>query len=62
MKEAVANVLSGKMNVRTAAEECCAEESYLQDRVSLIRKGNECKLLPKLGRFRSFWKIYWQST
>jgi hypothetical protein len=36
--------------VRTATEKCVPKTSF-QDRVSLIRKGNECKLLPKLGRF-----------
>jgi hypothetical protein len=45
--------LSGKkMCVRTATEKCVPKSS-LQDRVSLIRKGNECKLLPKLGRFEA---------
>jgi hypothetical protein len=56
VKEAVANVLSGKMSMRTAAEKC-VERSSLQVRVSLIRKGNECKLLSKLGRLEATFSV-----
>jgi hypothetical protein len=57
MKAAVANVLSGKMSVRTAAEKCCGPKSSLQDCVSLNIKGNKCKLLPKLGRFEATFSV-----
>jgi hypothetical protein len=57
MKKALGYVLSGEMSVITAVEKCCVPKSSLQDRVSRIRKGNECKLPPKLGRFEATFSV-----
>ena len=51
MKNAVDFVLEGKMGVREAAHRFGVPKSSLHDRVTQLRKGEQIKLQPKLGRF-----------
>ncbi|CAG5036361.1 unnamed protein product [Parnassius apollo] len=53
MKEAVKNVMEGKLSVRQAADRFDVPRSSLHDRLKVLKSGKEVAFYPKLGRFET---------